>query len=140
MKVAAPALPTTACPCALNGRFSPSRARLLMNACVMPPPLPVARAPDASGRGDPYTAEVASPSGRKGRFTLRAGSGERFGRDGENRVQVRCVVEPADGPSARTRAGGGEAGGQGDDLGDRRVVGAHEVERRSAGGERHALS
>src|SRR3954447_16694417 len=55
MKVAAPALPTTAWPCALNGLFSPSRARLLMNACVMPPPLPVARAPDASGRGDPST-------------------------------------------------------------------------------------
>src|SRR3954447_4673942 len=60
MKVAAPALPTTAWPCALNGRFSPSRARLLMNACVMPPPLPVARAPDASGRGDPYTGRVES--------------------------------------------------------------------------------
>src|SRR3954471_8132223 len=59
MKVAAPALPTTAWPCALNCRFSPSRARLLMNACVMPPPLPVARAPDASGRRDPDTAGSA---------------------------------------------------------------------------------
>src|SRR4051794_30843711 len=66
MKVAAPALPTIAWPCALNCRFSPSRARLLMNTCVMPPPLPVARAPDASGRGDPYTARSCGASGRNG--------------------------------------------------------------------------
>src|SRR5947209_8237386 len=73
MNVAAPALPTTAWPCALNGRFSPSRARLLMKTCVMPPPLPVARAPDASGRRDPDTAVGVTASGRNGPFGALAG-------------------------------------------------------------------
>src|SRR3954449_8919465 len=90
MDVAAPALPTIAWPCALNCLFSPSRARLLMNTCVMPPPLPVARAPDASGRRDRDTGTASRLVDE--RDGLRSGSAHVSGSDAMEKTGSKCAV------------------------------------------------